>query len=96
MNDVREWATQTLNEFIIKGFVLVDERFQQGINFRQDFFEELQERIREIRDCQPKFYQKITDLYAWSSDHVKESRQTKDFPASDQNKLQFHCKLTEM
>ncbi|ERM80232.1 hypothetical protein P872_14075 [Rhodonellum psychrophilum GCM71 = DSM 17998] len=56
----------------------------------------MRERIRGIRDCQPKFYQKITDLYAWSSDHVKESRQTKDFPASDQNKLQFHYKLTEI
>ena len=57
--DFRKWATQTLNEFIIKGFVLDDERLKQGKNFGQDFFDELLERIREIIACERRFYQKI-------------------------------------
>lgn len=85
----RKWATQTLNEFIIKGFVLDDERLKQGKNFGQDFFDELLERIREIRSSERRFYQKITDLYALSTDYDKESPQTKEFFASVQNKLHW-------
>jgi hypothetical protein len=87
--DFRKWATQTLNEFIIKGFILDDERLQQGKNFGQDYFEELLERIREIRASERRFYQKITDLYALSTDYDKESQQTKDFFAAVQNKLHW-------
>ncbi|GAB2619111.1 virulence RhuM family protein [Belliella aquatica] len=87
--DFRKWATQTLNEFIIKGFVLDDERLKQGKNFGQDFFDELLERIREIRTSERRFYQKITDLYALSTDYNKESQQTKDFFAAVQNKLHW-------
>lgn len=87
--DFRKWATTTLNEFIIKGFVLDDERLKQGKNFGQDYFDELLERIREIRASERRFYQKITDLYALSTDYAKESEQTKNFFAAVQNKLHW-------
>ena len=63
----RIWATKTLREFIIKGFLLDDERLKQGKNFGRDYFEELLERIREIRASERRFYQKITDIYAQCS-----------------------------
>lgn len=87
--EFRKWATQTLNEFIIKGFVMDDERLKQGKNFGQDYFDELLERIREIRSSERRFYQKITDLYALSSDYDKSSAQTKSFFAMVQNKLHW-------
>lgn len=87
--DFRRWATQTLNEFIIKGFVIDDERLKQGKNFGQDYFDELLERIREIRASERRFYQKITDLYALSTDYDHESQQTKDFFSAVQNKLHW-------
>lgn len=59
----RIWATQTLREFIIKGFVLDDERLKQGGRFGKDYFEELLGRIREIRASERRFYLKITDIY---------------------------------
>jgi len=58
----RIWATKTLKEFIIKGFVLDDERLKQGKHFGKDYFDELLERIREIRASERRFYQKITDI----------------------------------
>lgn len=87
--DFRKWATQTLNEFIIKGFVMNDERLKQGKNFGQDYFDELLERIREIRASERRFYQKITDLYALSTDYDKKSVQTRHFFAMVQNKLHW-------
>ena len=60
----RIWATQTLREFIIKGFVLNDELLKQGTRFGVDYFDELLERIREIRASERRFYQKITDIYS--------------------------------
>ncbi|TZF85541.1 virulence RhuM family protein (plasmid) [Pedobacter sp. BS3] len=87
--DFRKWATQTLNEFIIKGFVIDDERLKQGKHFGQDYFDELLERIREIRASERRFYQKITDLYALSTDYDKDSVQTRDFFAMVQNKLHW-------
>ena len=87
--DFRKWATQTLNEFIIKGFVMDDERLKQGKSFGQDYFDELLERIREIRSSERRFYQKITDIYALSTDYDKTSQQTKDFFAAVQNKLHW-------
>jgi hypothetical protein len=59
----RIWATKTLREFMIKGFVLDDERLRQGKRFGKDYFDELLERIREIRASERRFYQKITDIY---------------------------------
>ena len=87
--EFRKWATQTLNEFIIKGFVMDDERLKQGKSFGQDYFGELLERIREIRASERRFYQKITDIYALSIDYDKNSQQTKDFFAAVQNKLHW-------
>jgi hypothetical protein len=59
----RIWATQTLREYIIKGFVLDDERLKLNKRFGKDYFDELLERIREIRASERRFYQKITDIY---------------------------------
>ncbi|BAV04571.1 Virulence protein RhuM family protein [Filimonas lacunae] len=63
----RIWATKTLREYVIKGFLLDDERLKQGKSFGKDYFEELLERIREIRASERRFYQKITDIYAQCS-----------------------------
>lgn len=88
----RIWATQTLKEYIIKGFVLDDQRLKQGKYFGKEYFDELLERIREIRASERRFYQKITDIYALSSDYDKDASQTKDFFATVQNK--FHWAIT--
>jgi hypothetical protein len=85
----RIWATKTLQEFIIKGFILDDERLKQGKNFGKDYFDELLERIREIRASERRFYQKITDIYALSIDYDKDNPTTKDFFAAVQNKLHW-------
>ena len=85
----RIWATNTLKEFIIKGFVIDDERLKQGNKFGKDYFDELLERIREIRASERRFYQKITDIYALAVDYNKNSSVTKDFFATVQNKLHW-------
>ena len=85
----RIWATKTLKEYIIKGFVLDDERLKQGKRFGKDYFEELLERIREIRASERRFYQKITDIYALAADYDKNAPVTKDFFATVQNKLHW-------
>ncbi|MGB3459736.1 MAG: virulence RhuM family protein [Halobacteriota archaeon] len=85
----RIWATKTLKEYIIKGFVLDDERLKQGKRFGKDYFEELLERIREIRASERRFYQKITDIYALAADYDINAPVTKDFFATVQNKLHW-------
>jgi hypothetical protein len=86
----RIWATKTLKEFIVKGFVLDDERLKQGKTvFGKGYFEELLERIREIRASERRFYQKITDIFALAADYDKNSPITKEFFASVQNKLHW-------
>jgi hypothetical protein len=86
----RIWATATLKEFIIKGFVLDDERLKQGKRFGKDYFEELLERIREIRASERRFYQKITDIYKECSiDYYKDDQQTQAFYKTVQNKLEW-------
>ena len=86
----RIWATKTLKEYIIKGFVLDDERLKQGGTvFGKDYFNELLERIREIRASERRFYQKITDIYILSADYDKNTQTTKEFFASVQNKLHW-------
>ncbi len=86
----RIWATKTLKEFIIKGFVLDDERLKQGNRvFGKDYFDELLERIREIRASERRFYQKITDIYALSVDYDRNAPVTKEFFATVQNKLHW-------
>ena len=86
----RIWATKTLKEFIIKGFAMNDERLKQGKQvFGKDYFDELLERIREIRASERRFYQKITDIYALSVDYSGDAPMTKEFFASVQNKLHW-------
>jgi len=89
----RMWATKTLKEFIIKGFVLDDERLKNGKLFGKDYFDELLERIREIRASERRFYQKITDIYSQCSiDYDASGDISKRFYATVQNKL--HCAIT--
>ena len=86
----RIWATHILREFVIKGFVLDDERLKQGGKlFGKDYFEELLERIREIRASERRFYQKITDIYALSADYDPAAPITREFFATVQNKLHW-------
>ena len=87
----RIWATQTLKEFITKGFVLDDERLKQGKKlFGKDYFDELLERIREIRASERRFYQKITDIYSECSiDYDPKAEITVTFYKTVQNKLHW-------
>lgn len=86
----RIWATQKLKEFIIKGFVIDDERLKNGNYFGKDYFQELLERVRSIRSSERRIYLKITDIFAECSiDYDKNSQITKDFYASVQNKFHF-------
>ena len=85
----RIWATKTLKEFVTKGFVMDDERLKQGKSFGQDYFDELLERIREIRASERRFYQKITDIYALSTDYDSNAPITREFFATVQNKLHW-------
>lgn len=86
----RIWATQTLREFIVKGFVLDDERLKLNKRFGEDYFDELLERIREIRASERRFHLKITDLYEQCSvDYDKNAETTKTFFKTVQNKLHW-------
>jgi len=86
----RIWATKTLKEFIIKGFVLDDERLKNGRHFGKDYFDELLEKIREIRASERRFYQKITDIYKECSiDYDPQATITQQFFQTVQNKLEF-------
>ena len=86
----RIWATQTLREFIIKGFVLDDERLKLNKRFGKDYFDELLERIREIRASERRFYLKITDIYEQCSiDYDKSAEITQTFFKTVQNKLHW-------
>lgn len=87
----RIWATNILKEYMLKGFAMDDDRLKQGKElFGKDYFDELLERIREIRASERRFYQKITDLYiACSYDYDKNSPITHQFFAHAQNKLEY-------
>ena len=86
----RQWATQTLKEYIQKGFVLNDDMLKNGRPFGKDYFDELLERIREIRASERRAYQKITDVFEQCSyDYDKHSETTKAFYAFVQNKLHY-------
>ena len=90
----RQWATQILNEYIRKGFVLNDERLKQGTElFGKDYFRELLDRVRSIRASERRIWQQITDIYAECSiDYDKNSPTTHDFYAMIQNR--FHYAIT--
>src|SRR5699024_3693950 len=85
----RQWATERLNEYLIKGFTMDDDRLKEMRNFGQDYFDELLERIRDIRASEKRFYQKITDIYATSVDYDANAEVTTKFFATVQNKLHF-------
>ena len=86
----RQWATATLKEYIIKGFVLNDDMLKNGPKFGKDYFDELLEKIKEIRASERRFYQKITDIYAQCSyDYDPKSETTRTFFQTVQNKLLF-------
>lgn len=86
----RIWATQTLKEFIIKGFVLNDEMLKNSKPFGKDYFDELLERIREIRASERRLYQKLGDIFEQcSADYNAKAEETKLFYKMVQNKLHF-------
>jgi len=85
----RQWATKQLRELIVKGFVLNDERLKEGRNLGNDYFDELLERIRDIRASERRFYQKVCDLYSTSVDYDKEHPLTLEFFRTVQNKLHW-------
>ena len=87
----RIWATQTLKEFIIKGFVLDDDRLKENQTvFGKDYFKELLQRVRSIRASERRVYQQITDIFAECTiDYNRQSEETKNFYAFVQNKFHF-------
>jgi hypothetical protein len=85
----RQWTTQVLREFAIKGFVLDNKRLENGTFLNEDYFEQLLSEIREIRLSERHFYQKVTDIYATSLDYNKDAKTTQDFFVKVQNKLHF-------
>ena len=89
----RQWATQTLREYITKGFVLNDDMLKNGRSFGKDYFKELLERVRSIRASERRIYQQITDIFAeCTTDYDRNSPVTKKFYTTVQNK--FHYAIT--
>ncbi len=84
----RQWATKRIHEYIVKGFTMDDDRLKQE-GARSRYFEELLQRIRDIRSSERNFYQKITDIYATSIDYKKDEALTKTFFATVQNKMHY-------
>jgi len=85
----RQWATNILRDFAIRGYVLDKERLKNGAFFSKKYFDDLLSEIREIRSSERNFYQKITDIYATAMDYNKDASTTKTFFATVQNKLHF-------
>jgi len=84
----RQWATERLREYLIKGFTMDDERLKQG-GGRARYFQELLQRIRDIRSSERMFYQKVTDIYATSIDYKIDAELTQKFFATVQNKMHY-------
>ncbi len=87
--EFRKWATEILPEYIIKGFAMDDERLKQIKHFGIDYFDEMLERVREIRLSERRLYQKITDIYSLSADYDSKAEITMHFFATVQNKLHW-------
>ncbi len=85
----RRWATERLNEYLVKGFTMDDERLKSVNNIGSDYFDEMLERIKDIRSSEKRFYQKIRDIYKLSVDYAPESDDTIEFFKIVQNKLHF-------
>ncbi len=84
----RQWVTKRIHEYIVKGFTMDDDRLKQA-GARSRYFEELLQRIRDIRSSERNFYQKVTDIYATSIDYQKDDRLTQEFFATVQNKMHY-------
>lgn len=84
----RQWATDRLKEYMIKGFTMDDARLKQG-GYKSRYFEELLERVRDIRSSERMLYQKVTDIYATSIDYRKNAKETELFFKTVQNKMHF-------
>lgn len=85
----RQWATQRLNEYLVKGFTMDDDRLKEGVNLGSDYFDEILERIRDIRASEKRFYQKIRDIYKLAVDYDPKAEETLEFFRIVQNKLHF-------
>lgn len=85
----RRWATERLNEYLVKGFTMDDERLKEVNNIGSDYFDEMLERIRDIRSSEKRFYQKIRDIYKLSADYDPDAEETLEFFRIVQNKLHF-------
>ena len=85
----RQWATEHLNEYLVKGFTMNDERLKAGVNIGSDYFDELLERIRDIRASEKRFYQKIQDIYKLAVDYDPRAKETLKFFRIVQNKMHF-------
>ncbi len=85
----RRWATERLREYLVKGFVMDDERLKEGRGLGADYFDELLERIRDIRASEKQFYRKITEIYSLAVDYDPNAEITHEFYASVQNKLHW-------
>jgi len=85
----RRWATERLREYLIKGFSMDDERLRESRNLGADYFDELLERIRDIRASEKRFYQKVRDIYALSADYDPHAETTQEFFKVVQNKLHY-------
>src|SRR5690625_1452503 len=85
----RQWATERLKEYLVKGFTMDDERLKEMRNLGDDYFDELLEQIRDIRASEKRFYRKITDIYATSIDYEANADITRRFFQTVQNKLHF-------
>ncbi len=84
----RQWATKRIHEYIVKGFTMDDDRLKQE-GARSRYFEELLQRVRDIRSSERNFYQKVTDIYATSIDYKNDDKLTKEFFATVQNKMHY-------
>jgi len=85
----RKWATERLNEYLVKGFTMDDERLKDTRNIGRDYFDELLERIQDIRASEKRFYQKIRDIYKLAVDYDPKAEETQEFFKIVQNKLHF-------
>ena len=75
----RKWATERLNEYLVKGFTMDDKRLKEGKNIGSDYFDEMLERIRDIRSSEKRFYQKIRDIYKLAVDYDTDAKETLEF-----------------
>lgn len=85
----RKWATERLNEYLVKGFTMDDKRLKEVNNVGSDYFDEMLERIRDIRSSEKRFYQKIRDIYKLAVDYDPNAEETLEFFSIVQNKLHF-------